>query len=154
MDLVLPANFDTAEAPQILEQAREILKLPPDTQLQVVNVTKSTRGTRIDFSITHSVTLDDQALSGVAGLRVDVHSNGNLRFNARGCLVSYQVKPEDPRELRAITDHLSKLVANGEVYVAQQGEQIDPEQLQRQGKAWYILQDEQGNKVLKRAWIS
>lgn len=154
MDLVLPTDFESADAPQILDQARGLLDLPPDAKLRVENVTKTARGTRIDFSATHSVTLDDEALNDVMGLRVDVNSRGELKFNARGCLVSHQLTPADPRELRAITDHLSKLVANGQVYVAKQGEKIDPEQLRQQGKAWYIQEDAQGKKVLKRAWVS
>jgi len=154
MELVLPTDFDNSDAPQILDRAREILELPPDAKLRVENVTKTARSTRIDFLVTRAVTLDDEALNDVMGLRVDVNSHGELKFNAQGCLVSHQVAPADPRELRAITDHLSKMVANGQVYVAKQGEKIDPEQLRQQGKAWYIQEDAQGKKVLKRAWVS
>lgn len=154
MDILLPKNFDKQDAPQILDQARPILELPPDAELRVENVAKNARGTRIDFSYTQSVTLDDDMLRDVTGIRVDVSSHGDLKFNARGNLVSYKVEPADPRQLRAITDHLSKLVENGQVYVAEPGECIDLEQLRKQGKAWYVQADEQGKKHLKRAWIS
>ncbi len=154
MELALPKNFKQDDAPQVLNQARPILELPPDAQLRVENVTKNARGTRIDFSYTHAVKLDDNALRDVTGVRVDVSSHGDLKFNARGNLVSYDVAPDDQRQLRAIRDHLSKLVANGQVYIAKRGEKIDPEKLRQQGKAWYVEQDAQGNKHLKRAWIS
>jgi hypothetical protein len=154
MHLVLPKNFDPADAPRVLDEARAILDLPSDAKLRVENVTKNSRGTRIEFSYTHAVVLDDDNLRDAAGVRVDVSSHGGLKFNARGALVSCNVEPADPRQLRAISDHLSKLVANGQVYVAKPGERVDPEQLRRQGKDWYVQQDAQGQKFLKRAWIS
>src|SRR5947207_14963988 len=95
MDLVLPENFETDDVPQILDRARDLLELPPDAKLHVENMTKTARGTRIDFSVTHSIMLDDEALDDVMGLRVDVNSHGALKFNARGGLVSHQVTPAD-----------------------------------------------------------
>ena len=154
MDILLPNDFEREDAPKVLDNARPILELPPDAKLRVENVTQTTRGTRIDFSYTRAITLDDDSLDDVAGIKVDVSSSGDLKFNARGTLISYEVKPADPRELRAITDQLSKLVANGDVYVAKRGEKVDPEQLRQDGKAWYIQEDAQGKKYLKRAWIS
>ena len=153
MELVLPSDFQKDDAPRVLEQARPVLKLPPDANVRVESVTQTARTTRIEFSYTHSVKLDDDQ-SAVSGIRVDVNAHGALKFNARGILISYHVEPADPRQLRAMSDHLSKLVANGQVYVAKRGERIDPEQLRRQGKAWYVQEDAQGNKHLKRAWIS
>ncbi len=154
MALALPRDFESADALQILEQARPILDLTPDAQLHVENVTRTARGTRIDFSYTQRVVLDDNTLCDVAGICVDLRAQGELKFNARGELVQAHVEPADPRQLRAIADHVSKLVANGEVYVPKPGEQIDTEQLRRQGKAWYVEQDAHGYKHLKRAWIS
>lgn len=154
MDILLPKDFDKQDAPLILDQARPILELPPDAELRVENVTKNARGTRIDFSYTHAVTLDDAQLPDVTGIRVDVSSHGDLKFNTRGNLVSYEVEPADPRQLRAITDNLSKLVENGQVYIAEPGECVDPEKLRKQGKSWYVQEDEQGKKTLKRAWFT
>lgn len=154
MDILLPKNFENADALQVLDQARPILELPADAELRVENVTKNARGTRINFSYTQSVAVDDALPRDVTGIRVDVSAHGDLKFNARGNLVSYKVEPADPRELRAITDHLSKLVENGQVYVAEPGECVDPEQLRQQGKPWYVQEDEQGKKHLKRAWVS
>jgi hypothetical protein len=154
MEFALPKDFVEDDAPQVLNQARRILELPPDAVLRVENVTKSSRGTRIYFSYTHAVELDDDSLRSAAGVRVDVSSHGDMKFNTQGTLVTFNVEPTDPRQVRAITDNLSKLVENGEVYVAQRGEQVDPERLREQGKAWYVEEDAQGNKRLKRAWIS
>lgn len=154
MDILLPQDFDNADAPQVLDQARPILELPADAELRVENVTKNARGTRIDFSFTHAVVIDDDMLRDVTGIRVDVSSHGDLKFNSRGTLVSYEVEPADPRQLRAITDHVSKLVENGQVYIAEPGECVDPEQLRKEGKAWYVQADEEGKKHLKRAWVS
>jgi hypothetical protein len=154
MELALPQDFEQDDAPKLLAQARPLLELPPDAELRVEDVTRTARGTRIDFSYTHTVVLDDDALRDVTGIRVPVNAHGALKFNARGTLVAYQIEPADPRQLSAIADHLSKLVANDEVYVAQPGEQVDTEQLRRQGKAWYVEQDAHGIKRLKRAWIS
>jgi hypothetical protein len=154
MDLELPRDFEEEDALQVLDRARPVLDLPPDAVLRVENVTRNTRGTRIDFAYTVAVELDDDDLRAVAGIRVDVSAHGQLKFNTRGNLVSHQIEPADPRQLRAITDHLSKLVANGQVYIAEPGEQIDPDRLRRQGKDWYVQQDAQGKKHLKRAWIS
>lgn len=154
MELALPKNFQEDDAPQIIEQARPMLDLPNDAQVHVETVSHNARGTRIDFSYTHSVQLDDEDLGQVTGIRVDVSSHGDLFFGPRGQLVTYNVEPADPRQLRAISDHLSKMVANGEVYIAKPGEQVDTDQLRRQGKSWYLQEDAQGNKHLKRAWIS
>lgn len=154
MELALPEHFDEADAIQVLDQARAVLDLPPDATFRVENVTRNARGTRIDFSYTLAVVLEDDDLQGVKGIRVDVSSHGLLKFNTRGTLISHQLEPADPRQLRAITDHLSKLVANGQVYIAKPGERIDPDQLRQQGKDWYVQQDAQGKKYLKRAWIS
>lgn len=154
MELALPKNFCEDDAPQVIAEARPLLDLPNDAKVHVENVIQSARGTRIDFSYTHSVQLDDEQLGQVTGIRVDVSARGDLLFGPRGQLITYKVEPADPRQLRAISDHLSKLVANGEVYIAEPGEQVDPDQLRRQGKSWYLQQDTEGHKYLKRAWIS
>jgi hypothetical protein len=154
MELALPKDFEAEDAPQVLNAARDFLQLPPDVELRVENVVQTTRGTRISFSYTHTVELDQLELHQAAGIFVDVRAHGELRFNARGSLVAYHVEPADPRELRAIGDHISKMVANGQVYFAEPGERVDPEQLIRQGKAWYVQEDAHGHKCLKRAWIS
>jgi hypothetical protein len=154
MELLLPKNFKAQDAPEVLKRARPVLDLPPDAEMRVENVRKTSRGTRIDFSYTHAVKIENQELCDAQGIRVDVSSHGDLRFNSRGNLVTYNVKPTDPGQVRAISDHLSKMVAKGQVYVAKPGERIDPEFLREQGKAWYVEQDAQGNRKLKRAWIS
>ncbi len=154
MDITLPKNFEAADAPDVLRRARPVLNLPPDATLTVEEVRKTSRGTCIDFSYTHPVKLEDEALEDVADIRVDVSSQGVLRFNSRGCLVKYNVKPADPRKLRAIQDHLHKLVTGDKVYIAKRGERIDPEILRQQGKSWYVEEDAQGVRHLKRAWIA
>lgn len=154
MELALPNNFQVDDASQVLDRARAILDLPPDAELRVESVTRNSRGTRIVFSYTRAVELDDEALETIAGIRVDVSSHGDLRFDTRGCLLSYNVEPADPRQLHAIGDNLCKLVANDQVYIAKPGEKVDPEELRQQGKPWYIEDDAQGNKHLKRAWIA
>lgn len=154
MELVLPQDFQQQDAPQVLDEARPMLDLPPNTELRVDSVTRTTRGTRIAFSYTQAVQLDDDNLQGAAGVCVEVSAHGELKFNARGTLVTYNVEPADPRQLQAITANVSKLVENGEVYVAKPGEKVDPDKLRQQGKSWYVQEDEDGNKRLKRAWIS
>lgn len=154
MDIVLPKNFGAEDAPKVLNQARPVLELPPDAKLHVENVARSKRGTRIDFSYTACVALDDGDLQEISGVQVEVTSRGDLKFNAHGTLVSFAVQPTDPGQVRAIRDHVSKLIANGQIYIAAKDEQVDPEQLRAQGKDWYIKQDEHGNKYLCRAWMS
>lgn len=154
MNIVLPKDFEAADAPAVLDRARPVLELPPEANLRVENVAQTKRGTRIDFTYTASVSLDDQDSEEIAGVQVKVTSHGDLQFNAHGTLVAYEVMPADPRELHAIRDHVTKLIANGQVYIAKQGEKVDPEKLRAQGKDWYITEDEEGNKYLSRAWIS
>lgn len=154
MDIVLPKDFEAEDASEVLNQARPVLELPPDASLRVEHVAQTKRGTRIDFTYTACVLLDEQELEEIAGVQVEVTSRGDLEFNSHGTLVSYQVEPADPRQLRAIRDHVSKLITNGQVYIAKEGEKVDPEKLRAQGKDWYITQDELGNKYLCRAWIS
>lgn len=154
MELVLPKNFQAQDAPDVLKRARPVLDLPPDAELRVENVRKTSRGTRIDFSYTHAVRIENRELCGPKGICVDVSSHGDLRFNARGNLIKFNLAPTDSTQVRALSDHLSKMVAGGQVYVAKRGEQVDTEQLREQGKAWYVEEDAKGNRKLKRAWIS
>lgn len=154
MELELPKNFQAQDAPEVLKRARLVLDLPPDAELRVENVRKTSRGTRIDFSYTHAVKIKNRELCGPKGICVDVSSHGDLRFNSRGNLVKFNVIPTDPTQVRALSDHLSKMVERGQVYVAKRGEQVDPEQLREQGKAWYVEEDAKGNRRLKRAWIA
>lgn len=154
MELALPQDFQVEDAPRVLAQARPLLKIPADTELRVVNVAKTARGTQIDFAYTQEIRLDDDALTDAAGVCVNVSAHGTLKFDARGKLVSHRIETTDPRQLRAMTDHLSKLVANGQIYFAKPGETIDTEMLRQQGKPWYVEQDADGNKYLKRAWMS
>jgi hypothetical protein len=154
MDVVLPKDFDANDAPKILDRARRVLDLPNDAQLDVENVTRSARGVRIDFSYTTSVELDNHELRDVAGVRVDIRSHGDLRFNSKGTLVQYQVEPADDTQVRAIRDNLAKLIAADKVYIAEPGENVDPDKLRALGKPWYVEQDAQGRKHLRRAWIS
>lgn len=150
----LPKNFDEQDAPQVLDEARPVLDLPPDAKLRVEHVAKTQRGTRIDFTYTQSVPLEDQALELVSGVCVEISARGDLKFDARGALVAYEIEPADPRQLRAISDNLSKLIANGRIYIAKVGEEVDPDILRAQGKDWYLVQDEKGYKHLHRAWVS
>ncbi len=154
MEIVLPKNFEEEDAPRVLELASPVLELPPDANPRVENVAQTKRGTRIDFSYTACILLDKEISEEVAGAQVPVTSHGDLQFNARGALVAYEVQPADPRQVRAIRDHVSKLVANDRIYIAAQGEAVDPQKLRAQGKDWYITQDERGNKQLCRAWMS
>lgn len=152
--LVLPDDLNEASAAEILNRARDILALPPDATLRVENIIQTQRGTRILFSYTSSVELGGEELREAAGVRVEVRSRGDLRFNRKGDLVRYEVQPADPRQIKAIRDNLSKLLANDQVYVARPGEKVDPAQLAARGKVWYVEEDEAGNKVLRRAFIS
>ena len=154
MEIVLPKNFEAEDAPEILQKARPVLELPPEAHLRVEHVARSKRGTRIDFSYTACVSLDEKELQEIDGVQVEVTSRGDLQFNAHGSLISYEVQPADPDQVRAIRDHVGKLIANGQIYFAQQGEDVDPATLRAQGKDWYITQDEHGNRHLCRAWIS
>ncbi len=154
MNIVLPENFETEDAPQVLDEARPVLDLPPDAKLHVDNVARTKRGTRIDFTYTMSVPLENGELREMSDVHVEVSSRGDLKFNSHGSLVAYQVEPADQRQLRAIRDNVNKLLASGQIYVAEEGEQVDPDKLRAQGKAWYIIRDEHGNKLLCRAWMS
>jgi len=154
MEIVLPQNFEVADATQVLNQARPMLKLPPDAELRVENVTQTRRSTRIDFSYTTSVALDDDALNQLGEICVQISAHGDLKFDARGYLVAHEVKPTDPRQLRAIRAHVNNLIAKRRIYIAQPGEKVDLEKLRAQGKDWYIAQDEHGAKHLCRAWMS
>lgn len=154
MDIVLPKDFEAEDAPEVLKQARPVLELPPDANLRVEHVAQTKRGTRIDFSYTACVSLEEKEPQEMVGVQVEVTSRGDLQFDTHGDLVAYEVQPADPRQLRAIRDHVSKLIANGQIYIAAKGELVDPEQLRAQGKDWYIRQDEHGNKYLCRAWMS
>lgn len=154
MDLAIAKKFDERDAQQILEQARPLLNLPSDAELHLDEISHTARGARICFSYTQSVPLQDGNLGEIAGVCVQVTSHGELRFNARGKLITTNVEPADPGQLHAIGDHLSKMVANGQVYFAKRGEVIDPEQLRQAGKSWYVQEDENGNKHLVRAWIA
>ncbi|HZQ07459.1 MAG TPA: hypothetical protein VFD70_12840 [Anaerolineae bacterium] len=153
MDVTLPHNFDEADAPEVLEEARPVLDLPSDAQLRVENVRKTSRGTDIEFTYTSYVEIDDGELRAVAGVRVQVSAHGDLRFDSKGELVAHEVEPPDP-QVRAIRDQLAKLIASGQVYVAKPGEKVDPDKLRAMGKSWYVEEDEDGNKHLRRAWIS
>ena len=80
MDILLPNDFEREDAPKVLDNARPILELPPDAKLRVENVTQTTRGTRIDFSYTRAITLDDDSLDDVAGIKVDRADDGAERL--------------------------------------------------------------------------
>jgi hypothetical protein len=154
MDLKLPQDFDEQDALNVVDQARPMLSLPPDAKIQVEDVKQSARGTRIVFSYTASVELRQETPDAVTGVYVSISAHGDLRFDSKGALVTAEVEPADPNQLRAISDNLAKLVASDQVYIAKPGEKIDPDKLRAQGKAWYVEQDADGKKYLKRAWIS
>ncbi len=154
MALELPENFQADDAPAVLDRARSILDLPPDARLHVDDVVQSGRETRIVFSYTVCVELKDLPLPEVADVEVEVTAHGDLRFNAKGNLVACELEPADPRQLRAIRDHIAKLVRSGQVYFAEPGEEVDPERLRKLGKPWYVEQDPDGKKRLVRAWIA
>lgn len=154
MKLNLPENFQAEDAPEILDEARAVLALPPEAQLHVENVAQTKRGTRIDFTYTMSVPLENGQVYEMTDVHVEVSSRGDLKFNSHGALVAYELEPADPNQLRAMRDHVHKLIENGQIYVAQEGETVDPEQLRARGQDWYIIRDEHGNKRLCRAWMA
>lgn len=154
MALELPDDFEVQDAPAVLDRARPMLDLPPDADLRVVSVHQTTRETRIEFTYTVCVELQDGPLAPVAGVEVEVSSRGELRFNDRGNLVACSVEPTDPNLLRSIRGNISQLLEHDKVYFAEPGEEVDPEKLRELGKAWYVEQDAEGKKHLKRAWIS
>ncbi len=154
MDIKQPRHLDPAHASQLLESARPQLHVPDDATLRVENVKATARGTNIQFSCNTPVPLEGADLGEASGVSVDVSLKGDLRFDKDGKLVKKKFESPDPQQLDAIRDNVSKLVANEQVYVAQPGEEIDPDKLREAGKPWYVQADENGRLRLKRAYMA
>ena len=154
MDLKLPRDFTPAQADAVVERAKPALDLPEDATLRVEQVKQTRRATEIEFTCVVPTSLETQAADKPLRVCVDVNGKGCVKFDATGNLVSAEVKPLDPHQLDAIRDHVSKLVANDQVYVAAPGEKVDVQELRAQGKPWYVQDDEAGRPRLKRAYIA
>lgn len=152
--IILPKDLDEDVARAVLDRARDALDIPTDAEIRIENVVRTERSTRIYFTYTTSVELHDANLEAIGGVRVNVTSRGDLRFNSKGILIKYEIEPVESDQLRAVRENLRRLVAANQIYVAAPGEAIDPERLLAEGKAWYVEQDAHGKKLLRRASIS
>lgn len=152
--VVLPKDSNERDAAAVLDRARETLEIPPNAEIRVENVVRSARGTRVYFTYTTTVELHGEQLEAIGGVRVNVTARGDVRFNSKGTLIKYEIESADSNQLRAVRENLQRLVANDQIYVAAPGEAIDPERLLAEGKVWYVEQDAEGKKLLRRASIS
>lgn len=150
----MPKDINPANAGEILDSMRKTLGLPPDAKLQAKGVSQTARGTKISFTYVSSIPLEGESLGDVAGVRVDVSGEGSVTIDSNGKITNQKIESSDPRQLKAIRDNVTKLVANGEVYVPKPGEVVDREWLRTHGKTWYVEQNESGERRLRRAQIA
>ncbi len=154
MELRLPRDFDPARAGEILDRARPQLNLPPDARLEVTQVKTRSRGTQIQFTAQSPTPLSGPNLGPAEGVTVEVNGHGALEFDKQGRLVKASYSPDDPHQLDAVRANLANLAATNQIYVALAGEQVNPDVLRQQGKSWYVEQDADGRRRLKRAFIA
>jgi hypothetical protein len=57
-------------------------------------------------------------------------------------------------DVRAIRDHVAKLAENDRIYDACPGDDRDVMHLITRRQPYYIAYDEQGNKILRRAYVA
>ncbi len=92
---------------------------------------------------------------GIArGAIVDVSDSLAVQVDREGKVVSSHLHRTDRAHQRRIRDHIEKLVARDRVYEAREGEQVDPAALIDQKKPYFIAYDEQGRKLIRRAFIA
>lgn len=80
------------------------------------------------------------------GLTLNVDDTGMVAFSG-----FYRAGAED---VRAIRDHVSKLAFNKRIYDARPGDDAEISHLITRNQPYYIDYDEQGNKILRRAFIA
>src|SRR5581483_8283957 len=80
------------------------------------------------------------------GLTLNVDNTGNVAFSG-----FYRPGTDD---VRAIRDHVEKLAKRDRIYDACPGDEAEITHLITRGQPYYIAYDAQGNKILRRAYIS
>lgn len=80
------------------------------------------------------------------GLTLNVNPTGQVAFSG-----FYRAGVDD---VRAIRDHVSKLAENDRIYDARPGDVADISHLITRNQPYYIDYDEQGHKILRRAFVA
>ncbi len=80
------------------------------------------------------------------GLTLNVNPTGVVAFSG-----FYRAGVDD---VRAIRDHVEKLADNKRIYDACPGDEADISHLITRKQPYYIAYDEQGNKILRRAYVA
>ena len=138
----LPSGFRVAmQAPR-----REFRLVEERPQRGVGRVLHYTSGREME--------LKGKQLGVARGAVVDVSDSLAVQVDREGKVVSSHLHRSDRAHQRRIRDHIEKLVARNRVYEAREGEQVDSAALIDQKKPYFIAYDEQGRKLIRRAFIA
>jgi hypothetical protein len=153
--LQFAGDIHTANSAEFIEQVKQSLGLPPGARLQLSNQKRGTQGEALlEYAVTVPIRIEGSEYGAANGITVDERVTAELRFDSRGKLESGHATAIDERHLRSVKDNLRKLVAADQIYLATQGEKIDPEKLRSQHKPWYVETDVDACMRLKRAYMA
>jgi hypothetical protein len=148
-------DANAARDAAFIAQVKAALKLPDDAQIELENVARGAAGgVAVNYAITMPIELQGVEFGVANGISVDERVTATLNFDARGALVSSQKTSIDERHLRLVKDHVRKMVANDEIYIASPGEEVDTDALRSKRKPWYVETDQNARKRLKRAYMA
>ncbi len=141
-------NANSPVEPDFLAGVGKLLRLPRQAQLQLAGVHAEPEGAcSIEYRVVVPVRLEGPEYGIADGATVDEQSSVRLSFDVRGKLLSSHFNGIDDRRVALVRDQVKKLAAQGQIASTR------PE-ASSQAKPWYIEQDPQGIKRLKRAQMA
>ncbi len=145
-ELHLFRGSDSPLEPDFLMHVRKLLQLPQEARLELSNLHDDPNGgCSLDYSVTVSVQLNGPEYGVADGVTVDEQTSASLSFDALGNLVSTRYAGIEGRRIELIRDQVKKLAAAGQIALTRS------EATPGSGKPWYLEQDTQGVRRVKRA---
>ncbi len=153
----MPRKLGTAEV-------RIGKELPPDVgaalglsrqAFQLVSQLEKSSGNKVlDFRQERQLELVDHALGIARGVVVNLVDAVSVMLDASGELVASHAQIADTAYEKRIQDHIAKLIERNRIFIADDPQSIDSDELIDRRQPYYIAPDEEGNRRIYRAFVA
>jgi hypothetical protein len=101
-----------------------------------------------------TVRLSGKEYGPADGALIPLQSGLSLNIDAAGIVAASHFYRSDQDSEKAVRDHVEKLAARGRIYDTKPGDQVDMMHLITRRQPYFIDYDQQGNKLVRRAFIA
>lgn len=154
MKLGVMSMAGTTAEPMPPEELQRALQLHGEELIYARDLGRVQDDKVVQYRAQRMIPLNGKQYGPANGARVPLQGGLTLNVNKTGMVAFSGYYRAGVDDVRAIRDHVTKLAENERIYDARPGDPTDITHLITRNQPYYIDYDEQGNKVLKRAFIA